>query len=630
MGFLRKVGTFVADQYEIRKQKIVAEKARREKEKEERVERERQLAISREFTIRSFYNNRLNNCKWTIGPIFWKEDKLRFEIEATVSRALSSMTNREVEILKYAELFNNFCLIDEKSYDSISLSIAYNDGGCEINVGDCFVSKGFADKYSLTGTNDYIRHYMNSTGMGNTEAAISHLLSIFSSIEKNNPHNPIVIEFRDKIIGGSKWLGDYEIGGTVFSRKNENSLFIGATEQGNPVWFGHEGSLVSIAPPGSGKTQCHVFPNLLSYNGPAVVLDIKGECYEMTNRWRQANIGPVFKFSPLTPNESAKYNPLAMLSDDPDLIWEECRLMADLLIIPSNSSDPTWENRARDIVAGIMAWLVVNNPPEKRSMAKVIDIISKVGWEKFVEDAKLILDIPAVSRLGNSLAVMPEKQLEGVLDAARRHLAIWEGNRVERVTASCDWTPEILRDGSNATIYICIPPNEIETYSPLLRVLLAQHLRHLISKLPESGSKAKQILFMLDEMPRLGPMKPIEEALEVGRQYGIKLWMFAQSLGQLQNTYPNAEGMVGSCAVRIFMNPSSHDGTAKKLSEELGYIESIIDGSRQLMVEANDLSGPDYENYQLVFARNTRPAKLKKVFAYANPEFSDRLGNLTL
>lgn len=106
--------------------------------------------------------------------------------------------------------------------------------------------------------------------------------------------------------------------------------------------------------------------------------------------------------------------------------------------------------------------------------------------------------------------------------------------------------------------------------------------------------------------------------------------MFAQSLGQLQNTYPNAEGMVGSCAVRIFMNPSSHDGTAKKLSEELGYIESIIDGSRQLMVEANDLSGPDYENYQLVFARNTRPAKLKKVFAYANPEFSDRLGNLTL
>ena len=33
-------------------------------------------------------------------------------------------------------------------------------------------------------------------------------------------------------------------------------------------------SIVTIAPPGSGKTQCNVFPNLLTWNGPAVVLDI--------------------------------------------------------------------------------------------------------------------------------------------------------------------------------------------------------------------------------------------------------------------------------------------------------------------------------------------------------------------
>jgi len=29
-------------------------------------------------------------------------------------------------------------------------------------------------------------------------------------------------------------------------------------------------------------------------------------------------------------------------------------------------------------------------------------------------------------------------------------------------------------------------------------------------------------------------MPPVEEALEIGRQYGIRLWMFAQSLGQLK------------------------------------------------------------------------------------------------
>ncbi len=366
-----------------------------------------------------------------------------------------------------------------------------------------------------------------------------------------------------------------------------------------------------------------MFPNLVSYHGPVVVLDVKGECYDKTRAWRKAHVGPVFKFNPLNPADSARYNPLALISDDPDILWEECRLMADLLIVPENLNDPSWENRARDVVAGVIAWLVLHNPPTSRSMSKVVDVVSKVGWDKFVEDAKYTMEISALSRLGNSLAAMPDKQLEGVLDAARRHLAIWEGPRVEKVTATCDWTPDVLQDGSNTTIYICIPPNEIESYAPLLRVLFAQHLRQLLKQLPPPGQKT--ILFMLDELPRLGPMKPVEEALEVGRQYGIRLWMFAQSLGQLEKAYANANGMIGSCSVRIFMNPSSHDGTAKRLSEELGYMESIIDGSRQLMVEPADLVGPDYANYQLVFARDTRPAKLKKVFAYGDPEFSSKI-----
>jgi len=438
------------------------------------------------------------------------------------------------------------------------------------------------------------------------------------------PDSHIVREIKSKVLGGSNWLSDSDVGGSVFNAAEKNgSVFIGETETGKRIWYGQEGSLITVAPPGSGKTQCHVFPNLVSYHGPVVVLDVKGECYDKTSAWRKANVGPVFKFNPLNPTDSARYNPLALISDDPDILWEECRLMADLLIVPENLNDPSWENRARDVVAGIIAWLVLHNPPASRSMAKVVDVVSKVGWDKFVEDAKYTMEISALSRLGNSLTAMPDKQLEGVLDAARRHLAVWEGPRVEKVTATCDWTPDVLRDGSNTTIYICIPPNEIESYAPLLRVLFAQHLRQLLKQLPPPEQKI--ILFMLDELPRLGPMKPVEEALEVGRHYGIRLWMFAQSLGQLEKAYANANGMIGCCAVRIFMNPSSHDGTAKRLSEELGYTESIIDGSRQLMVEAADLVGPDYANYQLVFARDTRPAKLKKVFAYSDPEFSQKL-----
>lgn len=148
----------------------------------------------------------------------------------------------------------------------------------------------------------------------------------------------------------------------------------------------------------------------------------------------------------------------------------------------------------------------------------------------------------------------------------------------------------------------------------------------LTSELPARG--AAPILFLLDELPRLRQMPPVEEAIEIGRQYGLRLWMFAQSLGQLEKAYPNAEGMVGSCAVRIFMNPSAHDGLAEKLSEELGYREAALDGSRQKIVEPAELAGPAYRDYQLVMAASCKPAKVMKAFAWQDPDITQRMGSL--
>jgi len=66
--------------------------------------------------------------------------------------------------------------------------------------------------------------------------------------------------------------------------------------------------------------------------------------------------------------------------------------------------------------------------------------------------------------------------------------------------------------------------------------------------------------------------------------------------------------------------------TDQRFSEELGFAESIIDDSRKLMVEPSDLTGPDYADSQIVLARNSRPARLKKVFAWQDQEFRKRMG----
>jgi type IV secretory pathway TraG/TraD family ATPase VirD4 len=278
-------------------------------------------------------------------------------------------------------------------------------------------------------------------------------------------------------------------------------------------------------------------PQWIQEEGAAVVLDVKGEIYEQTSKWRRENVGPVYKFSPLDPAASHGYNPLAEVRADPDYLWEDARFLADMMIVPSGAKDPFWEHRARDVLTAAIARVCIEEDVAKRSMGDVLDILHGVGWDKFVTYLEARVDFPSMTRAGHSLASMEPKTRDGVLQSALSSMSAWDGERIARATRKSDWSPLDLRGGENPTIYICFKPNEVDSYISVLRVFIAQHIRSLTSTVvPAHG--VQPILFILDELPRLRHMPPVEEALEIGRQYGIKLWLFAQSLGQLREAYP--------------------------------------------------------------------------------------------
>jgi type IV secretion system protein VirD4 len=229
-------------------------------------------------------------------------------------------------------------------------------------------------------------------------------------------------------------------------------------------------------------------------------------------------------------------------------------------------------------------------------------------------------------RAASSLASMDRKTLDGVLKTGLTSLSAWDGDRIDRATRSSDWSPADLRTGENPTIYLCLTTEQLRSYLSIMRVLLAQHIRGVMKTLPPKGSLP--ILFILDELPQLRHMPPVEEGLNVGAGFGIRLWMFAQSVGQMKESYPNADGMIGACAVRMFMNPSQHDGTAQKLSDDIGMQEGVLDGQRQKIVEANVLAGEDYRDYVIVMPSGFKPFRLRKNFASQNPDLAWRMGQL--
>jgi type IV secretion system protein VirD4 len=546
-------------------------------------------------------------------------------VSFVASRSLAGMDNREREYLRIIELLNSAANGRESWYNAKKIALILGDG------------KGLRTDWWAAGTKGRYSRFdgdyegVVSAAFGTVDQAVNAIQQHIANLDQNPNLSPdyraIVDEANSRITpsGAGAWLKSSELAGTAFADRGPYKLYIGSLEDGSMLSYSGDGSMVTIAPPGSGKTQCNVFPNLLVWHGPAIVLDVSGDLYEHTAAWRAANVGPVYKFNPLEPEDSHKYNPLTFVRQEPDYIWEDSRLLAEMMIVPSGAADQFWENEARTVLTSAIAYVCYSNPPAERPMYAVLDVLfGGEAWNDMILGLKMAIDVRVMTQHANSLASMNEKTLSSVLQTARSSLGAWTGERVARATAGSDWNPLDLRSGVNPTIYISVRPNEVEAYLSLLRVFIGQHIRVLTGgRVPPRD--APPILVMLDELPRLRYMSPVDEALNIGRKYNLRLWMFAQSIGQLQVAYPNADGMLGSCAVRIFMNPSGADGLSERLSEELGYVDSLNDNSRRRLVDAAELAGPAYKDRQLVLAAGTKPAIARKDFAFAQPELARRM-----
>lgn len=534
--------------------------------------------------------------------------KLQFKLV----RSISSMPHREREFLRLYLLMDARGWFNAYVSDRIHFGLVYGDGAASIAHWKFWIPDAASKETGVSNHVDLIRWYAKEFAFG-SDAAISELMTVFNRHHAAEPNDPLVREIYAMITSGNCWLSEEDMPNSSFARNRRHGVFVGVLPaDGRPLFHYGEGSLVTIAPPGAGKTQCHIVPNLLLWKGPAVVLDIKGELWAKTSAWREANVGPVYRFAPLNPEKSHSYNPLDHIRIHPDFLWEDCMIAAELLVPLLSSKEPFFEQSAQRVLTAVLAYLCYEQDPPLRTMQTVLKVISRVGWDAFLKHAA-DTDYEPLRNAAFSIRETDEKTLSNVLAQLQTSLKHWTGTRIARITGKSDWRPGILRSGRNPTIYICVSPEELEACMSLLRVLIGQHIRSLTGDMPVPASE--EILFLLDEFPQLGHMKTIEQGIEVGRGYKLKLWLVAQSLGQIRNAYKNADGMLGQCGLRAFMNPSLQDGTAQKVSDDIGYYESILDRSRQKVVEPQMLSGPRFRDWQVIFTQGNKPLLARKVLA---------------
>ena len=95
----------------------------------------------------------------------------------------------------------------------------------------------------------------------------------------------------------------------------------------------------------------------------------------------------------------------------------------------------------------------------------------------------------------------------------------------------------------------------------------------------------------------------------------VRLWMFAQYLGQIRDIYgQRANGLINACQVRSFLQPDND--AAEFIAPALGKTRGLFKGDERPLAEPHDLIGHAYRDRIITLARGEHPTVLGKLLAH--------------
>ncbi|MEW6121690.1 MAG: conjugal transfer protein TraG [Pseudomonadota bacterium] len=413
----------------------------------------------------------------------------------------------------------------------------------------------------------------------------------------------------------------------------------------------HDGPehVLCFAPTRSGKGIGLVVPSLLTWPGSAIVHDIKGENWQITAGYR-AKHGRVMLFDP-TNTKSAAYNPLLEVRRGE---WEvrDVQNIADILVDPEGSLEKRnhWEKTSHALLVG--AILHVLYAERDKTLAGVAAFLSDP--RRPIETTLAVMMTtahlgetgphPVIASAARELLNKSENERSGVLSTAMSFLGLYRDPVVAEVTRRCDWRITDLVAGQQpATLYLVVPPSDINRTKPLIRLILNQIGRRLTEDLQAKAGRHR-LLLMLDEFPALGRLDFFESALAFMAGYGLKSFLIAQSLNQIEKAYGPNNSILDNCHVRVSF-ATNDERTAKRVSDALGTATEMkamknYAGHRlspwlgHLMVSRSETARPlltPGEVMQLpptdeiVMVAGTPPIRAKKARYYEDKRFHERI-----
>ena len=322
---------------------------------------------------------------------------------------------------------------------------------------------------------------------------------------------------------------------------------------------------------GSGKSASYVIPNACQLLGSYVFTDPKGELYDLTAGYLEANGYQIKVLNLVRPQNSDGYNPLLHIKNEIDV-----DVIANTIVKGQNtmnSSDPFWDDMAEMLLKALIYYLKAVRPPEEQNLAGCSELVRAAnsnGGDNLLTNliSQLPYDHPARMNY-KSIEIAPEKTYGSILSSLQSKLGKFDSREIAELTSTNTINFEDI--GSKKTAVYVISSDTHAAYDFLLTIFFSQMIQQLYDFADDNGGALKTpTYFLLDEFANIGKIPDFDKKISTSRSRKISFSVILQNLDQLEAVYDKSyETIMGNCDTHVFLGSNSQK-TVEYFSKALG------------------------------------------------------------
>jgi type IV secretion system protein VirD4 len=347
-----------------------------------------------------------------------------------------------------------------------------------------------------------------------------------------------------------------------------------APHEESPIHYDGDGPICVIAPTGAGKGRDFLIPTILTYDGPLMVTDLKGELATVCARRRREMGHEVAILDPfkLTPFESARLNPFDIFSLPGAALESDAEMLANQMgeehII---EKDRFWNDHANSLIAGLIVAIQTIEEPINRDFVTLKD---RLFSDDVVYNLAVLLDTKgksmpkfAYSAIGAFLQAADQNTRPSILNTAQTYLRALCSEDVGLCLVDSNIKLGDILEGKPLDIFICIPPEKMKSHKCLVKLWVGTLLTALMRR---REIPVRRTLLVADEAAQLGEFDLLLTACTLLRGFGLQLITAWQDVAQMKSRYSHDWQTILNNAAVLLSFGQGHYAAAKEYADILG------------------------------------------------------------